>query len=261
MPVESHKSVAEPPEDLVLWRYMDFSKYAWLLHAKALWFARADTLGDPFEGAMLLNPEGRARVREARREIQEKSGGSPITFQAANREALGRAFEELTEPSTPRLFGINSWHAAEGESAGLWRIYAPQGMGVAVRTTVGRLKRAMRDDPRKVYVGQVSYHDFNSESAGVENLLRMFLRKRRSFEHEREVRGLMFLQPGTQIVEPKPMGLAVAADLGELVEAVRVDPDAPSYLLDAVRGVTSALGLDAGLVSQSSLASDEPLFL
>ncbi len=32
-----------------LWRYMDFSKFVWLLQNKALWLARSDLLGDPWE--------------------------------------------------------------------------------------------------------------------------------------------------------------------------------------------------------------------
>lgn len=131
-------------------------------------------------------------------------------------------------------------------------------MGVAVRTTVRRLKDSMRDDPTTVYIGQVTYHDFDKENAGSENLLRTMLRKRRSFEHEREVRGLVFPLPGLQTARPKPLGVA---SIGDLVEAVRVDPDAPPHVVDAVRGVSVALGLDTTLVEQSSLASDEPLFL
>lgn len=34
-----------------LWRYMDLAKFLALLEDRALYFARADKLGDPFEGA------------------------------------------------------------------------------------------------------------------------------------------------------------------------------------------------------------------
>ena len=39
-----------PLDDTVLWRYMDFTKFVSLLEKSALFFPRADKLGDPFEG-------------------------------------------------------------------------------------------------------------------------------------------------------------------------------------------------------------------
>lgn len=50
-----------PPKSQTLWRYMSFSKFISLLSARAVFFARADTFRDPFEGA--LGPESeRERV-------------------------------------------------------------------------------------------------------------------------------------------------------------------------------------------------------
>ena len=34
-----------------LWRYMDFAKFVSMLEQRSIYFARADVLGDPFEGA------------------------------------------------------------------------------------------------------------------------------------------------------------------------------------------------------------------
>ena len=42
----------KPPADAVLWRYMSFTKFVSLLTKKSLFFARADKLGDPFEGSL-----------------------------------------------------------------------------------------------------------------------------------------------------------------------------------------------------------------
>ena len=44
-----HGSFRPPPEEAVLWRYMDFTKFVSLLSTNALYFARADTLGDPLK--------------------------------------------------------------------------------------------------------------------------------------------------------------------------------------------------------------------
>ena len=49
---EEHPSFKSPPDDAVLWRYMDFTKFVSLLDKRALFFVRADKLGDPFEGTI-----------------------------------------------------------------------------------------------------------------------------------------------------------------------------------------------------------------
>jgi hypothetical protein len=42
-------SMARPPLDRTLWRYMSLPKFLWLLQNKKLWFSRADLLSDPCE--------------------------------------------------------------------------------------------------------------------------------------------------------------------------------------------------------------------
>jgi hypothetical protein len=44
--------ICETPEgEAVLWRYMDFAKFLALIKDSSIYFARADQLGDPWEGA------------------------------------------------------------------------------------------------------------------------------------------------------------------------------------------------------------------
>ena len=39
-------------EDDRVWRYMDFTKFVSFIESRCLYFARADKLGDPFEGSL-----------------------------------------------------------------------------------------------------------------------------------------------------------------------------------------------------------------
>lgn len=55
-----HEFLHTPPKDAILWRYMDFVKFISLLETNTLFFARADKLGDPFEGSF---PKKNATVR------------------------------------------------------------------------------------------------------------------------------------------------------------------------------------------------------
>ena len=56
---EEHPEFHSPPSEAVLWRYMDFTKFVSLLDRQALFFARSDKLGDPFEGSF---PRGNLKV-------------------------------------------------------------------------------------------------------------------------------------------------------------------------------------------------------
>ena len=65
---ESHPSIdRDVSADAMLWRYMDFPKFVSMLKEGALWFSRADLLGDPLEGSFT-----QARAIE-RQQILEKS--------------------------------------------------------------------------------------------------------------------------------------------------------------------------------------------
>ena len=40
-----------PDDDAAVWRYLDLAKYVAMLQRNCLYLARADQLGDPFEGS------------------------------------------------------------------------------------------------------------------------------------------------------------------------------------------------------------------
>jgi hypothetical protein len=51
-----HETCLKPAnENAKIWRYMDFTKFVSLLEKKALFFCRADKLGDPFEGVIFAS--------------------------------------------------------------------------------------------------------------------------------------------------------------------------------------------------------------
>ena len=62
---EEHETFTPPSSDAILWRYMDFTKFVSLLEKQALFFPRADKLGDPFEGSF-------TKVNEAMRPMLYK---------------------------------------------------------------------------------------------------------------------------------------------------------------------------------------------
>lgn len=248
MPYKEHPSFAAPGDEQVkIWRYMDFTKFVSLIDRRELFFARADLLGDPFEGSLAqANVDLRFRIYE----------GLPVDM-AAKMSRFRRDFRQF-------VF-VNCWHMNDQESAAMWKLYLSSSEGIAVRSTYDRLISSVTGDAPTVYVGVVRYADYEADFIPEGNLFDALLHKRKSFEHERElravVRGELPPDEGSGARFDKPLregGMYVGVDLGQLIEAVYIAPDAPPWFLELVASVKGRYGAPGELI-QSKLDAD-PLF-
>lgn len=227
MPAGSHPLfVAPSPANTRIWRYMDFTKYMWLLQKRALFFPRADLLGDPFEGSLAsANPSLWPVVYPQ------------IPLEAHNNMAPFRSI-------LPQWTFINSWHASERESAAMWKLYLTTNEGIAVVSTYERLIQVL---PENAYVGLVKYIDYDTEWMPDGNLFLPFLHKRKSFEHEREVRAIIMDAPSRNAEGQWPLnaspGRTVPIDVSILIESVRVSPTAPAWLFDLIADTSQSVGI------------------
>ena len=135
-----------PNEDRKIWRYMNFSKFAFLLNLEELHFHRVDDFGDPFEGTV---PQAYHEVRDLDTDDEEL------------RKIYFKHMEDMGRRQRRYLF-INCWHANENESAAMWSKYAPEGKGIAIKSTVGDLISAVSKIKRRIYISKVNYIDFDS---------------------------------------------------------------------------------------------------
>jgi hypothetical protein len=229
-----------------IWRYLDLWKFVSLLASRSLRFARADTLGDAWEGALseatLLSRPARAEALAA--QIREATGGSSWSA-----EDVIRTYANSSEQMQYRVM-INSWYLGNGESAAMWKLYSSPD-GVAIRSTAGKL---MKELPANVGDSAISldpirYVEYSLEEIPEERWNSPFLFKRRSFEHEREIRAHLLHR------NPAPTGLLAPVDLDALVEAVYVAPASPSWHREVVESLCRSYGLDAP-VHQSAI--DDP---
>jgi hypothetical protein len=85
------------------------------------------------------------------------------------------------------------------------------------------------------------------------HLLSAFFCKRKSYEHEHEVRAVIH-RPDD---DPLP-GLAILVDIESLVSEVVVAPSAPTWVRDIIRSLVTQYGFDFP-VTQSALDAD-PLY-
>ncbi len=249
----SHPSFPQPADiNGSIWRYMDFTKFAWMCATKNLFFSRADRLGDTFEGSWTKGDI------ENRRRMLESLGpsGQSVT------EGLSKMAKGLTIWSA-----VNCWHKNKHESAAMWKVYLRSGEGITIRSTYQKLCKSMSSDSfETIYVGEVKYLDYEQEVIATTSLnaFSPLMCKRKSFEWENEVRAVIVRLPmpsdGDSIFRKETIeeGIRVPVDMENLVESVYVVPGAPKWLFDLVRTTTEKFGLTIP-VRQSNLDS-EPIY-
>ena len=229
------------PDETLLWRYMPVRYFYDLLEQRALFFTRLMFYHrtDAFEGALQY---GVSKLHE--QVVREKGGDAQEFLQA--RERFVKKFLNVVL--------VNCWHERAYESRPMWDRYGEKSGAVAIVTTFERLKRSL---PSQVDVGHVDYLDPASDEIinhSADPSHRAF-QKRREFEDEREVRGVIFdwpehgpkpdeeipIEPGTEI------GYHVSVDLDCLLQRVVISPDSRQIQLD-VEHRTRAAGFNVPVV-------------
>lgn len=235
---ENHPLFVPPNPLATLWRYMDFAKFVHVVDSSSLFFSRADLLGDPFEGTL---PKANIETMDVR--------------YLENQADMVRQALPFMHSMTIGHF-VNCWHANEVESDAMWKIYAQQNAGVAIKTNFESLAKSFVTD-ETVYIGKVRYIDYGPNITDFEanlvsegNSMGPLLAKRNHFQHEREIRAILSDRPPPGHQEP---GRNVEVDLITLIHEVRVSPLAPAWVSELIASVLAKYDLQVP-VGKSSLA-------
>lgn len=255
---KEHPAFKNPgDEDGKIWRYMNFSKFVSLLDNSALFFARTDKLGDPFEGSY---PKHSVKQRET---LHKKWLNTLPTQLKEFFEQRPKAISEFYK-SLRRCIFINSWHENEHESDAMWKLYLKNDEGIAIQSTFGRLRDCFGNETPDIYIGRVRYIDYLKDAISEENFFNPFLRKRKGFEHEREVRAIVFAYGKIEDGMPNlpspafPTGMPVLVDLDKLIDRIYLAPTSPKWLHELISSVSRKYNLRLK-VFQTSL-TDRPSF-
>lgn len=255
---KQHKIFDTPENEREIWRYMDFPKFIDILIREELYFPRADKLGDPFEGSL---PQASIEKRNL---TFEKMYRPEFFKYIVPRKEAPKALSRATK-SLRKFYAISCWNISEEESAALWQLYCSGQGGVAIQTTVGRIKQSFETEKRDIYIGKVKYINYVKGSIPLDNALYPFLFKRKSFEHEQELRAIVFspdfvIKGGSleRISYPEGCYVKIVPDI--LIEKVFVSPMTPKWQSGVVKSVLSKYGLEKK-VHQSDLSlKRKPLF-
>lgn len=222
-----------PNPDTVLWRFMDFTKFLSIISTKCLYFPRADKLGDPFEGAK-VSAKNKAKwdkhyfdfFVEA---IKTAPNGSSET--KSEREVLKEAkrllqdIQGIGKRQISETY-ISCWYEGQYESDAMWKIYSSSvEQAVAIKTTYKKLYNSLGRNS-SIQIGRVNYIDFAKQSVGIND---SFWYKRKSFEHEKEVRAIIV---DHTIGEEAGKLIPVKVDM--LIDEVYISPAAQSWFTNLV---------------------------
>src|SRR4051812_7717183 len=219
----------EDPETIV-WKYLDLSKFLDLLLSQKLFMSRSDKFEDQYEGTF---------SEPTYEEIKKIAVNNPefLHYYKSHREKVA----------------VSSWHINEYESFAMWQIFTQNSEGLAIQSTVNRLKNSLNSETlHKQYIGEVNYIDYKKEYIPFDDMFFPFLFKRKSFQYEREIR---ILSDVTESNIKLNDGLKINVDINQLIEKIYIHPKSENWYKNLVIQLVKQLGFDF-TIEKSDLESD-----
>lgn len=236
---------------------MNFEKFCWLVEKSLLRHTRLDQFEDPFEGAVTYLY---AKMRD--------SGNANPDFGPMDWDSMTYKFARV-------LRFASCWHASEYESDAQWKLYASGGAGIAILSTQERLKCSVDLRPHTGILADMAYLDFDNSPmrrpVGHRGILQPGYLKRKCFDHEKEVRGIIVVDPiieGGRFIKDEasleeqkrlqPPFVDAPVDLKGMIQAIVISPLAKPFQRELVDIVAERHGLKH-LVKTSELLRN-PVF-
>jgi hypothetical protein len=227
----NNPNIILPDDDtIIVWKYLDLSKFLDMLMSKRLFMSRSDKFEDQYEGTF---------SEPTYEEIKKIAANNPefLDYYKSHREKVV----------------ISSWHINEYESFAMWQIFTKNNEGLAIQSTIGRIKKALATERKTVqHIGQVNYIDYKKELIPFDDAFFPFLFKRKSFQYEREVRIISDVSSDNIIIND---GLKIDVDINQLIERIYIHPKSENWYKNLVIELVEKLGFDF-TIEKSDLESD-----
>lgn len=217
-------------ENLVVWKYLDLSKFLEMLLSQKLFMSRSDKFEDQYEGTF---------SEPTYEEIKKIAANNPkfLDYYKSHREQVV----------------ISSWHANEYESFAMWQIFTKNNEGLAIQSTIGKLKEALKAEKNyEQYIGEVNYIDYKKEYIPFEDTFFPFLFKRKSFQYEREIRIISDTSGDSISINE---GLKIDVNINQLIEKIYIHPKSENWYKNLVVAMVKKLGYEI-TIEKSDLESD-----
>ena len=227
---ENPNIILPDDDNIIVWKYLDLSKFLEMLLSNRLFMSRSDKFEDQYEGTF---------SEPTYEEIKKIAANNPkfLNYYKKHREKVV----------------ISSWHINEYESFAMWQIFTKNNEGLAIQSTIGRLKKALATERKTIqHIGQVNYIDYKKELIPFDDSFFPFLFKRKSFQYEREVRIISDVSLDNLKINE---GLKIDVNIDQLIERIYIHPKSENWYKNLVIELVEKLGFDF-TIEKSDLESD-----
>lgn len=215
-PINFSTVVPALDDDIPIWRYMPERRLKALIDTGQLWVASLTKMKDLEEG----------RAPPGQRRLQEKSYPPDVS----------KALSCITDAGRGWFF-VSSWSEGTNESAQHWREFADEGRGVAIRSSVGRLRKAINN--KLLVVARIQYHssdseDYLTDGTGGDLIGNALWKQQELFGWENEIRLIGYVQPpepnfpSAEDNADNPAGFGINTDIRQLALEVRLGQAMPN---------------------------------
>ncbi|SJN51604.1 hypothetical protein FM120_31505 [Sphingobacterium faecium PCAi_F2.5] len=219
-----------PDDDTIVWKYMDLFKFLDLISTKKLFMLKNTEFIDKRDG---------------------KDNNTIDSYKENSNPQLHRFLEKNYESNidlNDRVRGItfvNCWHINEYESSVMWDSYSNSNGGIAIRTTIGRIKKSITDE-REVFISKVNYSNLPPR---IGNIFFPIIQKSVIYRDERELRlfhsDLPNLHNGV-----KEKFIKIDVNVDELIDEVYFHPLTPEWVVQSLNNII--LNINSNLAPKKS---------
>jgi hypothetical protein len=238
-----------------IWRYMDFTKFVYMLENQSLYFCRSDRLGDKFEGSY---------PNQNLEKLKKEHGQDVIESTKEYNDLVGKNIY------------INCWHINNKESLAMWKVYLKSNEGVAIKTSVKKFCTALLKNTNNIdmYANKVTYIDYLTENLWTEEQFAgPYFYKRNLFDYEQEFRAIISNMDNLQSmsinggphtwyldtsIKSWKEGMEINVPIQEMIEEIFVAPDSPEWFKKLVENVAVKYNLP-NKVKRSALEDEKIL--
>lgn len=211
---------------------MDFSKFMWIMENSALYLPSISQFNDAHEGVFTRVDYGTLIKHYGKEE---------------GPDLIRKVADWIRQNST-----ASCWHISGEESSVMWDAYSGLSSGIAIRTTSGRLHKAIEvPEGAEVTYGAIRYLDYEKGDTGLLSWTVPALYKRTLFQSEKEFR-VIFKEVDKKPFDQCKVFNQVCVDLRLLIEGVFVSPNAEPWFMNLVSGILAKHCLDHIRVTNSA---------
>ncbi|WP_394697823.1 hypothetical protein [uncultured Methanomethylovorans sp.] len=174
----------------------------------------------------------------------------------------GRCSEEFTSFFEPvkKFTYANCWTQKNCESSVMWEAYGKDSEGIAIKSSVTRLRNCLEDPKNEQYIGKVTYD--SSDLQPETNTLIPYFRKIEQFKDENEIRAIVQIMNTNfslhSLSQQEENGIEIKVNLTELIESIYTSPRSSPDFIIKVKEIVSKHNLEKNVNKSEILYRHNP---